>query len=178
MHCYLRFTAFRSCDTLISDRGTEVTAKVRQTLCHSFQIKQEFTPSFVHHCLGACERTYATIAANLTPILNFKLNNWDKILPSVTFAMNISVNSTGYSAFEILYGERPAFPIFTHIPESDIQGIPKTMHTYVNNLHTRLNVIRQCCHTNTEHYKTQMLRSANESTSSLNLTVGDYVFLH
>lgn len=65
--------------------------------------------------------------------------HWDKILPSVTFAMNISVNSTGYSAFEILYGDRPAFPLSTHIPESDIQGIPKTMHTYVNNLHTRLN---------------------------------------
>lgn len=52
------------------------------------------------------------------------------------------------------------------------------MHTYVNNLHTRLNVILQCVHTNTKHYKTQMLRSANESTRSLNLTVGDYVFLH
>lgn len=92
--------------------------------------------------------------------------------------MNTSVNSTGYSAFEILYGDRLAFPLSTHTPESDIQGIPKTMHTYVNNLHTRLNVILQCVHTNTKHYKTQMLRSANESTRSLNLTVGDYVFLH
>lgn len=87
--------------------------------------------------------------------------------------MNISVNSTGYFAFEILYGDRSAFPLSTLIPESDIQGIPKTMHTYVNNLHTRLNVIRQCVDTNTEHYKTQMLRSANESTRSLNVTVGD-----
>lgn len=92
--------------------------------------------------------------------------------------MNTSVNSTGYSAFEILYGDRLAFPLSTDTPESDIQGIPKTMHTYVNNLHTRLNVILQCVHTNTKHYKTQMLRSANESTRSLNLTVGDYVFLH
>lgn len=41
------------------------------------------------------------------------------------------------------------------------------MHTYVNNLHTNLNVIRQCVYINTEHYKTQMLRSANESTRSL-----------
>lgn len=132
----------------------------------------------MHHCLEACERTHATIAARLTPFLNFKRNNWDKILPSVTFALNTSVNSTGYSAFEILYGDRLAFPLSTHTPESDIQGIPKTMHTYVNNLHTRLNVILQCVHTNTKHYKTQMLRSANESTRSLNLTVGDYVFLH
>lgn len=139
-----------------------------QTLCHLFQIKQEFTLSFVHHCFGACERTHATKAAKLIPFLNFKRNNSDRI----------SVNSTGYSAFEILYGDRHAFPHSTHIPESDIQGIPKTMHTYVNNLHTRLNMIRQCVHINTEHYKTQMLRSANESTISLNVTVGDYVFLH
>lgn len=45
------------------------------------------------------------------------------------------------------------------------------------NLHTRLNVIRQCVHNYTEHYKTQMVRNANESTRSLTLTVGDYVFL-
>lgn len=38
-------------------------------------------------------------------------------------------------------------------------------------------MILQCVHTNTKHYKTQMLRSANESTRSLSLTVGDYVFL-
>lgn len=91
----------------------------------------------MHHCLEACERTHATIAARLTPFLNFKRNNWDTILPSVTFALNTSVNSTGYSAFEILYGDRLAFPLSTHTPESDILGIPKTMHTYVNNLHTR-----------------------------------------
>lgn len=44
----LLFTTFGSCDTLISDRGTEFTANVTQTLCHLFQIKQEFTLSFVH----------------------------------------------------------------------------------------------------------------------------------
>lgn len=43
---YLLFPTFGSCDTLISDRGTKFTAKVTQTLCHLFQIKQEFTPSF------------------------------------------------------------------------------------------------------------------------------------
>lgn len=77
--------------------------------------------------------------------------------------------------------DRPAFQLSTltciHVPESDIQGIPKTMLTYVINLHTRLNVIRQCVHNYTEHYKTQMVRNANESTRSLTLTVGDYVFL-
>lgn len=78
---YLLFTTFGSCDTLTPDKGTEFTAKVKQTLCHLFQIKHEFTPSFVHHCLGDCERTHATIAAKLTPFLNFKRNNWDKVLP-------------------------------------------------------------------------------------------------
>ena len=175
---YKLFTTYGTCDTLISDRGTEFTAKVTQTLCHLFHIKQEFTPSFMHHCLGACERTHATIAAKLTPFLNSKRNNWDQVLPSVTFAMNISVNSTGYSAFEILFGDRPAFPLSTHVPTSDLQGLPKNMHTYVNNLHTRLASIRQSVLTNTEHYKTQMLRNANEHIRPLNLTVGDYVFLY
>lgn len=89
--------------------------------------------------------------------------------------MNISVDSTGYSAFEILFGDRPAFTLSTHKHTSDLQGLPKTMDTYVNNLKA---LIRQCVLTNTEHYKTQMLRNANEHTRPLNLTVGDYVFLH
>lgn len=50
---YLLFTIFGSCDTLISDRGTEFTAKVTQTLCHLFQIKQEFTHSRPVLCIIA-----------------------------------------------------------------------------------------------------------------------------
>lgn len=81
---------------LHSDPVNHIYLTKEQNLQQKSQIKQKLTPKFVHHCLGACERTHATIAAKLTPLLNVKRNNWDKILPSVTFAMNISVNSIGY----------------------------------------------------------------------------------
>lgn len=134
----------------------------------------------MHHCLEACERTHATIAARLTPFLNFKRNNWDKILPSVTFALNTSVNSTGYSAFEILYGGRLAFYTFYSYTRVRYSGHSEDYAHLCKQFAypSHVNVILQCVHTNTKHYKTQMLRSANESTRSLNLTVGDYVFLH
>lgn len=71
---YILFVTFGTCDTLISDKGTDT---VTQTLCHLFQIKQESTPTFMQHCLGACECTRATIAAKRTPFLNSKRHNWD-----------------------------------------------------------------------------------------------------
>lgn len=68
----LLFTTFGSCDTLISDRGTEFTAKVTQILCHLFQIKQEFTPSFVHHCLGACGAHSCYHSCQAYPVSEFQ----------------------------------------------------------------------------------------------------------
>lgn len=53
---------FGVCKTLISDNGTEFTAEVTKTVCRLFQVPQEFTPSYIHHCLGACERTHRTLA--------------------------------------------------------------------------------------------------------------------
>ena len=105
------FTTFGVCDTLISDQGSEFTATVTKELCSLLQVPQQFSMSFVHHTLGACERTHRTLASRLTPYMNKQSSNWDQYLPAVVFAMNNAVNaSTGYSPFEIIFGERPKFP--------------------------------------------------------------------
>ena len=55
--------------TVVSDKGTEFISKAFQEVCKSLSIPQQFTPSFVHHCLGACERTHGTLAQRLTPYM-------------------------------------------------------------------------------------------------------------
>ena len=61
------FTSFRVCDTILSDHGAEFIANVTKDVCKLMGIAQQFTPSFTHHCLGACERTHRTIEERLTP---------------------------------------------------------------------------------------------------------------
>ena len=56
-----------------------------QELCASLQVKQEFTPSFVHHCVGACEHTHSTLAEKLTPYVSNNRNSWKNFLPAIIF---------------------------------------------------------------------------------------------
>ena len=118
------FTTFGVCDTLISDKGSEFIAKVTSELCNMFNIKQEFTPSFVHHCLGACERKHTDLAERFTPYISS--HQWDEMLPAIIFAMNSSVNSSlGYSAFEIIFGQRPKFPLTNNLIPEQLETCPR-----------------------------------------------------
>ena len=63
-------------------------------------VSQQFTPSFAHHCVGACERMHRTLEERLTPYVDKHKRNWDDKLHSIVFDINQSVNSTlGYSPF-------------------------------------------------------------------------------
>ena len=98
------FTTFGSCDTLVSDRGSEFIAKGIAKSCEMMGVMQQFTPSMVHHCLGACERTHRTLAERITPYLDKDLGKWQDVLPAIVFAMNSSVSSSlGYSPYEIIF---------------------------------------------------------------------------
>lgn len=83
------FCLFGVCKTLISDNGTEFTAEVTKTVCRLFQVPQEFTPSYIHHCLGACERTHRTLAEKLTPYVHSNMSCWESVLPMIVFAMKM-----------------------------------------------------------------------------------------
>jgi hypothetical protein len=88
------FTTYGVCDCLLSDQGSEFTAVVTRELCNLLQVPQQFSPSFIHHCMGAVERSHVTLAARLTPYMNDDCNNWDLHLDSVVFDMNNAVNSS------------------------------------------------------------------------------------
>lgn len=102
---------FGVCSTFISDRGSEFIAKATRETCNVLQIHQNFTPSYAHNCLGACERSHHALATKLTPYMNDQRNNWEDLLPATVLSMNASVNSTsGYSPHEIVYGHLLTIP--------------------------------------------------------------------
>ncbi|VDI12053.1 Hypothetical predicted protein [Mytilus galloprovincialis] len=138
--------------------------------------EQEFTPSMMHHCLGRCERTHRTLAERLTP---YVLDNkqWEEMLPGIVFSINSCVNSgSKYSAFEIVYGKRPNFPLSPSYIV-DFKDIPKDVKTYVENLDARLNIIREHVKLNTLVAQRKMVETENKNAHELDLTVGDNVYL-
>ena len=92
------------CNTLISDRGTEFTSVCIAEVCCQLCIPQD-TPGYVHHCLGACERSHRTLEERLSSYVSKNSNNWVGFLASITFSTNQSVNAgLGYSPHHIIFG--------------------------------------------------------------------------
>lgn len=161
--------------TLMSDNGTEFNSKVMTHVCETLHIPQEFSPSFVHHCLGACERTHGTLADRLTPFM--KDHNWLQVLAPIVFSINNSVsNSLGYSPHEIVFLERPAFPL-SPVSSPNLSSIPNDMHSYVKNFHSRMEKIKKDVVEHALKAKVKMTDRANANTNCLCLKVDDYVYL-
>ena len=171
------FTTYGCCDCLLSDRGTEFTARVTSELCKLLLITQQFSPSFVHHCLGAVERSHATLAARLTPYMNANCNNWDVYVHSVVFAMNNSVNAgLGYSPFEVIFAQRPRFPLAVPTRQT-FQSLPVDIVQYLEAKQKLLTSIRDDIQSHLEKYRENMTSRTNADRKILKLSPGDYVYL-
>jgi putative transposase len=163
--------------TIVSDKGSEFMSKAFAEVCKSLHIPQQFTPSFAHHCLGACERTHSTLAQRLTPYMNSQ--NWLQMLPPIVFSINNTVNSSlGYSPHEIVFGQRPRFPLSPDSLGADLSTLPANYHHYIKSHNKRLQVIRTEITSNVEEAKVRMIDRANATTNPLALSVGDYVYMH
>ena len=166
---------FGVCNTVISDKGSEFISTCTKELCKLLQIFQNFTPSFIHHCLGLCERTHRTLAERLTPYFK-KDKQWDDMLQAITFSFNVSPNaSTKYSPYEVLYGFRPKFPLCDM--SDNFKTIPAEFESYVNELSRKLTVIREEVATNAIKAGKLMEQRENKKTNPLTLSVGDYVYM-
>ena len=63
------FSLFGVCRTVISDHGSEFFAEVTRLVYNLIQVPQQFTLSYIYHCLGACARTHRTLAESSHPVL-------------------------------------------------------------------------------------------------------------
>lgn len=168
-------TNFGVPQTLISDQGQEFMGKCTKKVGTLLGLHQEFIPSYIHHCLGACERTHRTIEERLTPYFQ---NNaqWDTILSSVIFSINSSAHAgTHYSPFEVLYGQRPRFGLTNIV--TDFDDVPPTLHSYMQDLCNKLRIIQQDIHNNMQISKNDMEQRENKKHNEIKLKEGDYVYL-
>ena len=172
------FTTYGVCDTLISDNGSEWTSQVTTAVCKLLSVPQQFTMAFVHHTLGAVERSHLTLAERLTPHTAGHRSNWEDILPAIVFSMNNSVNtSTAYSPHEIIFGQRPSFPLSFHLRDVPFETLPPDTHVFIKAQAKKLSIIRDAVKANTDKSHSQMIARVNQNANPLSLQSGDYVWL-
>ena len=92
-------------DLIITDRGLLFTSKFWSSLYYFLNIKQKLSTAFHSQTDGQTERQNSTMEAYFRAFINYKQNDWARLLSMAEFAYNNAKNaSTSYIPFELNYG--------------------------------------------------------------------------
>ena len=75
-------------DSIVSDRGSVFMSKFWSSLCYFLSIKRKLSTAFHPKTDGQTEWQNSTMEAYLRAFVNYKQNNWARLLPMVEFAYN------------------------------------------------------------------------------------------
>lgn len=144
-----------------------------ETVRRMFQVPQEFTPSYIHQCLGACEHTHTTLAEMITHYVHSNMS----CLESVYLWSWLPWTMQYIPLFNIylLRLSFLSFPLFGHF-EPDLKKVPLDLHRSVQNCSEKLIVMRKQVVENIKMAQDQMVSRYNSKVVLLNFQVGDCNF--
>ena len=169
-----RYGAPRS---IVSDRGRNFMSKLVSALCELFEIKRFHTSSYHPQTNGTVERANSTLLQTIRAYIADDQSNWPKLLPSIMMAFRSMPNteSTGYSPYEMVFGETMNLPIDTSlIPK---QTLPQSVQQYFAELTDRLKVVSKLAKFNQERKQLQAKERHDIKAKVPNFMVGDKVLL-
>ena len=92
-------------NSIVSDRGLIFMSKFWSSLCYFLSIKQRLSITFYLQTDGQTEQQNSTIEAYLRAFVNYKKDNWARLLPMAEFAYNnMKHASIEYTPFKLNYG--------------------------------------------------------------------------
>ena len=129
--------------SILSDRGTEFTGLVWESLAQLLGAKIKLTSPYYPQGNSVIERSHRTLSNMLrTMLLERKSEDWSTLLPSVMLYMNsMSQEKTGVSACEVLFGHNPNLP--SDISYTPVTSLSNDREGYVKQLKRDLQDIRQ-----------------------------------
>ena len=119
---------------VLSDQGRQFMSKLFSQVTFLCDAVHKRTTPYHPQTNGLTERMNKTLAEMISMYINEKHDNWDAILPYVTFAYNTSIQSTtGYSPHFLMYGREPQtiFDTLIHRPQD---GVKNDYDEYVQNM--------------------------------------------
>ena len=106
------FCIFGLPEAILSDRGTNFQSALVSELLDLLDIHRLRTTAFHSMGNGQVEKFNRTIKDMLTAYIAEEQNDWDAYLDQLTFAYNSASHAaTGFSPFEVHFGERPRVPL-------------------------------------------------------------------
>lgn len=98
-------------NTILSDRNSNFCSRLAGNIFSIVSTKHVRTAAYHPQCNGLTERANKTFATMLAKQTNFKQDDWDNSLPSITLAYNTSVQeSTGYAPSFLTYARDIKLP--------------------------------------------------------------------
>ena len=92
-------------DSIVSNRGSVFTSKFWSSLCYFLSIKERLSTSFHPQTNGQTERQNSRMEAYFRTFVNYKQDNWTRLLPIAEFAYNnVKHASMGYTSFKLNCG--------------------------------------------------------------------------
>ena len=129
--------------SILSDRWTEFTSVIWETLSEMLGAKIKLTAPYYPQGNAVIERSHRTLNNMLrTMLLEKERREWSSLIPSIMLYMNSMVQEkTGVSAGEILFGRNPNHP--SDISFSPVTSLSNDREGYVKQLKKDLQDIRQ-----------------------------------
>lgn len=170
-HILLRHGAPR---VLVSDRGRSFLAQLLQDIFAACSVVHKPTSAYHPQTNGLTERFNHTLADMLACYISAHHDNWDTVLPYITFAYNSAMQSTtGFSPFRLLYGRDPLCNIDTMFPYS-----PNTDHnTLLGDATSRAEECRQIARCRTFGRQADAKLRYDERHRHVDYQLGDQVWL-
>jgi len=171
------FTIHGPPSKLLSDRGGQFLSKIAQQIYKLLEIKKVNTTHYRPQTDGLVERFNQTMAAMISMYINSDHDNWDQLLPWLTYAYNTSVQeSLKYSPFYLLFGRDPKSFLW-HNLEIEADDLFSS-EEWAKELLQRLNEARKFSTENLKLAQEHQKKLYDETRTEFPFTVGSKVWIY
>ena len=140
---------------ILSDQGSNVDGDTIRSLCTKFAIEKRRSSAYHSQGNGFAERNIRSIREILrTLLLDRKIpqNQWRRLLPEVTFAMNTTISSsTKCTPYNVVFGRNPILPediafgvkselLDAHTAEEYLSDIKTKLTDVIHDVRTHLQI--------------------------------------
>ena len=95
-------------DSIVTDKSSLFISKFWSLLCYFLEVKRRLSIAFYPQTDGQIKRQNSIMEAYHRVFINFKQNDWARLLPMAEFVYNNAKNaSTGHTPFELNCGYYP-----------------------------------------------------------------------